>query len=279
MTRRLVLITGASSGIGRALAKEFAAHGWDLGLVARREDKLRDLAEEAKAQFGVESLIIPADLSEPGAPERIVQAVADAGRQIDGLVNNAGAGMNGGFMEQSWERQKGFVDMMAGSYLHLAHLILPGMADRKFGRVINVSSVSALLPVSPAHTRFSGSLYPGIKSLLVKWSESLRLEHEADGIHVTALCPGFTLSEFHDVNGARSMVSKLPGFWMQTADEVAVSGYDAVTRNVPVRVTGAWNKFMVGLNRVLPDPVSRFLMGLQTRRMKREEAKAQTAAG
>jgi len=277
MSRRLCLVTGASAGIGRAIAREFAAHGWDLALVARREERLRDLAEEMKAQFGVDSLVIQADLSEADAPEQIMGAVAAAGRQVDGLVNNAGAGMNGAFLDQGWKQQKDFVDLMAGSYLHLAHLVLPGMVERKFGRVINVSSVSALLPISPAHTRFSGSLYPGIKSLLVRWSESLRLEHEDDNIHVTALCPGFTLSEFHDVNGARGMVSKLPKFWMQTADEVAVSAYDAVMRNVPVRVTGTWNKFMVGLNRVLPDPVSLFLMRQQTKRMKREEAK-QTAA-
>ncbi|MFS2316543.1 SDR family NAD(P)-dependent oxidoreductase [Maricaulis sp. D1M11] len=276
--RKFALITGASSGIGLSLAREFAAEGWDVGLVARRREKLEQIGHEIEDRYGVEAVVIVSDLSQPDAPHAIVEACEVAGRQIDALVNNAGAGMNGGFLERSWDEQYGFLELMLHNYLKLGHLVLPGMVDRKFGRIINVSSVSALLPISPAHTRFSGSLYPGIKSLLVRWSQSLRLEHEADNIHVTALCPGFTLSEFHDVNGARSMVSSLPSFWMQTADQVAKSGYEAVMNNIPVRVTGAWNKFMVGLNRVLPDPVSEALMRAQTKRMKRQLEKAPETA-
>ena len=278
MTRRLMLITGASAGIGRALANEYAKHGWDLALVARREDRLKDLAEEVKAKYGVDSLVIAADLSEDGAPDAIVKAVEDAGRHVDGLVNNAGAGMNGFFLEQSWEKQCEFIDMMQMSYLRLAYLILPGMAERKFGRIINMSSVSALLPVQGAHTRFSGSLYPAIKSFLIKWSESLRNEHAGDNIHVTALCPGYTLSEFHDVNGARPMISALPGFWIQSAEEVAETGYDAVERNVPVRVPGAWNKTMVALNRLLPDPAFRWVMAQQAKRARRRNEETRAAA-
>ena len=133
MTRRLVLVTGASSGIGEAFARQFAAKGWDIGLVARREDKLKDLAEELKAQFGVESLVIAADLSKPEAPAEIIQAVNDAGRQVDGLVNNAGAGQPGFFTQTSWEEQARFLELMTTSYLKLMHLVAPGMAERGFG--------------------------------------------------------------------------------------------------------------------------------------------------
>lgn len=266
MARKLVLITGASSGIGDAMARQFAAKGWDLALVARREDRLRDLAEEMKAKNGVDSLVIPADLSKPGEPERIVGEIEKAGRQIDGLVNNAGAGQPGYFTETDWADQARFLELMVTSYLKLIHLILPGMEERKFGRIINVSSVSALLPVSPGHTRFSGTLYPGAKGLLIKVSQSLKAEMTGKNVHATAVCPGYTWSEFHDVNGARQSVSQLPSYWMLKAEDVAATAYDAVERNKAVSVPGAWYKFMTGLMRVLPDPVGEWLIAQQARR-------------
>jgi len=266
MARKLVLITGASSGIGDAMARQFAAKGWDLALVARREDRLRDLAEEMKAKNGVDSLVIPADLSKPGEPERIVAEIGKAGRQIDGLVNNAGAGQPGYFTETDWADQARFLELMVTSYLKLIHLILPGMEDRKFGRIINVSSVSALLPVSPGHTRFSGTLYPGAKGLLIKVSQSLKAEMTGKNVHATAVCPGYTWSEFHDVNGARQSISQLPSYWMLKAEDVAATAYDAVERNKAVSVPGAWYKFMTGLMRVLPDPVGEWLIAQQAKR-------------
>lgn len=266
MARKLVLITGASSGIGDAMARQFAAKGWDLALVARREDRLKDLAAEMKAKNGVDSLVIPADLSKPGEPERIVAEIEKAGRQIDGLVNNAGAGQPGYFAETGWADQARFLELMVTSYLKLIHLVLPGMEGRKFGRIINVSSVSALLPVSPGHTRFSGTIYPGAKSLLIKVSQSLKAEMTGKNVHATAVCPGYTWSEFHDVNGARQSVSQLPSYWMLKAEDVAATAYDAVERNKAVSVPGAWYKFMTGLMRILPDPVGEWLIAQQARR-------------
>lgn len=267
MARRLVLVTGASSGIGAAYAREFARRGWDLALVARREDRLKDLAEELKAQFGVDSLVIAADLSDPAAPEAIVKTITDQGRIIDGLVNNAGAGRPGSFVELSWEDQAQFMELMVTSYLKLMHLVAKPMAERGYGRIINIASVSALLPAANAHTRYSGTLYPGAKSLLIKVSEALGLELKDRNVHVTAVAPGYTWSEFHDVNGARTSVSSLPSFWMLTAEEVAVTGYDAVERGVPLRVPGAWYKFLVAFSRVLPDPVGQAIMRMQEKRM------------
>lgn len=267
MARRLVLVTGASSGIGAAFAREFASRGWDLALVARREDRLKDLAEEMKARYGVDSLIIPADLSKAAAPKEIVKAVEDAGRQIDGLVNNAGAGQPGHFIETRWADQTHFLQLMVTNYLALAHLVAPGMASRGFGRIINVASVSALLPSANAHTRFSGTLYPGAKSLLIKFSEALHLELSGRNVHVSAVAPGYTWSEFHDVNGARPVVSQMPKFWMLTAEEVATAGYDAVERGIVLRVPGTWYKFLTAMSKVLPDPVGRAIMRAQEKRM------------
>lgn len=123
---------------------------------------------------------------------------------------------------------------------------------------------------------YSGTLYPGLKSLLIKASEGLGAELGDKGVHVTAVAPGYTWSEFHDVNGARGTVSRLPSYWMLTAEEVAETGYDAVERNVPLRVPGAWYKFLVGLMRVLPDPIGRALIARQDGRM--GDQKAQPAS-
>ncbi|MCC5997044.1 MAG: SDR family oxidoreductase [Oceanicaulis sp.] len=263
MARRLALITGASSGIGAAFAREYASRGWDVALVARREDKLTALAGEVEAKHGVSTLVITADLADPGAPQTIVDAVAKAGRQIDALVNNAGAGQPGHFCDTSWDDQARFLELMVTSYLKLMHLTAPGMAERGFGRIINISSVSALVPTAKAHTRYSGTMYPGIKALLIKASEALGAELKDKGVHVTAVAPGYTWSEFHDVNGARETLSNVPGYWMLKAEDVAASGYDAVERGVPLRVPGAFYKFMTGLARILPDPLARAVMARQ----------------
>ena len=255
MTRRLALVTGASSGIGKALAREFAANGWDLALTARREDRLKEFAEEMKAQYGVDSLTIAADLSKPSAPKKIVDAIAAADRQIDALVNNAGYGLPGTFTETSWKQQADFIQLMLTSYAELVHRVMPGMEERGYGRIINVASVAGLMPGSRGHT-----LYSAVKSALIKFSQSLYLEGKEHGIHATALCPGFTYSEFHDVNQTRGMVSKLPKYWWLTAEQVAVAGFNAVQRNQPVVVPGLWYKFLTGLNQILPNDASMWLM-------------------
>ncbi|MEE2526547.1 SDR family oxidoreductase [Hyphobacterium sp. HN65] len=278
MARKLVLITGASSGIGEAMARVFAKKGWDLALVARREDRLKALAEEMKAQNGVDSLIIAADLAKPGEPERIVAEIEKAGRHVDGLVNNAGAGQPGYFTETGWADQERFLQLMVTAYLQLIHLVLPGMEERNFGRIINVSSVSALLPIATGHTRFSGTIYPGAKSLLIKVAQAIKAEMTGKNVHATAVCPGYTWSEFHDVNGARKSISQLPSYWMLTAEEVAVSAYDAVERNVACRVPGAWYKFMTAMMRILPDPVGEWLIAQQSRRsLQRAQARKASA--
>lgn len=266
MSRRLVLITGASSGIGMALAREFAANGWDLALVARREDRLQTLADDMKARFGVDSLVIPADLSDPAAPEAIVTAVAAAERDIDALVNNAGFGLPGTYTQTSWKQQADFIQLMLTSYAELVHRVMPGMQERKFGRILNVASVAGLMPGSKGHT-----LYSAVKSALIKFSQSLHFEGQDHGIHATALCPGFTYSEFHDVNQTRDLVSKLPKHWWLSAEQVAVAGYDAVQRNKAICVPGAWYKFLTGLNQVLPTGASMWMMSRNSAKVRRGE--------
>ena len=267
MARRLALVTGASSGIGAAYAREFARRGWDLALVARREDRLKDLAEELKAQFGVDSLVIAADLSEPDAPETIVKTIHDQGRIIDGLVNNAGVGRPGAFVDLSWEDQAQFMELMVTSYLKLMHLVAKPMAERGYGRIINVASLAGYAAGSAGHT-----LYASVKAGMIKFSESLNAECEALGhedIHCTALCPGFTWSEFHDANGTREQTNKMPKWMWMDAEPVVRQGIEAVNRGQPVIVPGLVNKGMATLSRILPEPLGRAMVRSQGKRFRK----------
>ena len=247
--RPLCLITGASSGIGAELARVFAAHGWDLALTARRADRLDALAAELAAVHGCEAFGIVADLGLPGAADAILQAIAARGRTVSGLVNNAGYGLPARFVKSGWADQARMLQVMLTAVCELTHKCLPGMAERKFGRILNVASIAGLLPGSPGQT-----LYAPIKGFLVSFSETLHMELKGKGVHVTALCPGLTYTEFHDVNDTRRGIEQLTPRWLwQDAAPVARSAYEALEANRPVCVTGWPNKLMVLLGRILPD--------------------------
>jgi hypothetical protein len=249
LTRRLCLITGASAGIGAALARTYAAHGWDVALTARRADRLAALADEIRMRFGVEALTVTADLADPGSPEKILAEIEGEGRAVDALVNNAGYSSTSGFAVDAWAEHRAFLQVMLLAPTELVHRVLPGMLDRRFGRIVNVASVAGLLPASAGDT-----LYGPTKSYLIKFSQGLHLETRDAGVHVTALCPGYTYSEFHDVNGSRAKVSQAFPEWMwMGADEVAATGYEASEANRAVSVPGAPNKAVAALLKVLPD--------------------------
>ncbi|MCA6287971.1 MAG: SDR family NAD(P)-dependent oxidoreductase, partial [Phenylobacterium sp.] len=187
MDRRLALVTGASAGIGAALARSLAARGYDLALTARRRERLDALADEVRLRFGVEALVLPEDLADPAAPARLLAAVDAAGRDVDVLVNNAGYGLPGVFAETGWQEQADFLQVMLHAPTELSHRVIPGMTERRFGRILNVASLAGLLPGARGHT-----LYAATKAYLVRFSQSLHLETRPLGVHVSALCPGFT---------------------------------------------------------------------------------------
>ncbi len=241
------LVTGASAGIGAAIAREFAAHGFDLVLTARRADRLEALVKELKAAHGCAAHVIVADLSDPAAPARIFDEVARAGLTVDALVNNAGYGLPGGFLGSGWEQHRAFIQVMVTSVAELCHRFAPGMVERRRGFIINVASVAGLVPATAGHT-----LYGAAKALVIRFSESLALELRPHGVHVTSLCPGFTYSEFHDVNGMRSQVSKLPRWMWMDAGTVARQAYEAVVRGDIVYVNGRVNRAVVALARYTP---------------------------
>lgn len=265
MDRRLALVTGASAGIGAAFARILASHGYDVALTARRADRLEALADEIRLRYGVETLAVPADLAQPEGPGQILDHLTAHGRTVDVLINNAGYGLPGAYAETRWSDEAAFLQVMVTAPCELAHRVLPGMVQRRFGRIVNVASLAGLIPGAAGHT-----LYAGAKSLLIKFSQSLSLEVAGDGVHVTALCPGFTFSEFHDVNGTRALVSAStpPWLWLG-ADEVAAAGYEAVEAGRAVCVPGAPNKAIAALAKAIPDEWALALIASQGQRFRK----------
>ena len=232
---RTALVTGASAGLGAAYARQLAARGADLVLVARREERLAALADELRGQ-GRRAQVIAADLSRPEAPDEIVSRME---RPADILVNNAGFGLPGTYVNTSWTEQRDFIQLMVTACAHLAHAVLPGMHARNYGRIVNVASLAGIVPGSAGHT-----LYGASKSFLISFSQSLNAEGRAAGVDVRAqaCCPGFTYTEFHDVNGTRERMGTMPdALWMQ-ADEVVRGSLGALDGGPVTFVPGRMNK-------------------------------------
>lgn len=264
MDRKLALVTGASAGIGAAFARIFASHGYDVALTARRADRLDALSEEIRHRFGVETLTVSADLADTEAPGQILDHLTAHGRSVDALINNAGYGLTGTYAETLWSDQATFIQVMMTAPSELAHRVQGGMRQRGFGRIVNVASLAGLLPGSSGHT-----LYGATKAYMIRFSQSLHVELASEGVHVTALCPGLTYSEFHDVNGTRAQFSAAIPAWMwQGADEVAATGYEAVEANRPICVPGAPNKAIAALTKIIPEDWSLALMASQSSRLR-----------
>jgi short-subunit dehydrogenase len=253
------LVTGASSGIGAAIAREYARRGVPLILTARRADKLEQLAAELRGKAPVE--VICADLSDPQSPEALVAEIQRRGLPVRILVNNAGYGVPGRYLTKDWQTHEQFLQVMIGATSELTWRLLPAIRASGNGRVLNVASFAALVPGADGQT-----LYAAVKAYLVKFSESLSLENLDGGVHVTALCPGFTWSEFHDVTGTREMMSKLPKWAWLEADTVARAGIDGVERGKVLVVPGRLYQLIRFVAKHLPDSL---VLGVMARNSKK----------
>jgi short-subunit dehydrogenase len=245
-----VLITGASSGIGEAFAEVFAVEGFDLVITARREERLRAVAARLERDHGSQVHVVACDLSERDAPARLTSAIDARGLTIDALVNNAGYGVPGSYTGSPWPRQDAMLQVMVVGLSELTYRLLPGMVERKYGRIINVASLAGLVPAPAGHT-----LYAATKAFLIKFSEALSHEVSRFGVHVTAICPGFTHSEFHDVTGTREGVDKLPRWLWMDASAVARQGFDAVMAGTPIYINGKVNRAIALLVRYVPHAI------------------------
>jgi short-subunit dehydrogenase len=261
---KTALVTGASSGIGKAFAELLAAKGYAVVLTARRGDRLDALAAELKQRYGVSTHTVVADLAQPDAPAKIAAELASRGLAIDFLVNNAGYGVPGSYVNVAWTDHERFMQVMVTAVLDLTYRLLPGMIERGWGRIINIASVAGMVPAPAGHT-----LYGASKSFVIRFSEALSAENAPKGVNVTAVCPGFTWSEFHDVTGTRDKMKSVPGMLWLKADDVAREGYEAVMKGHSVVVNGGIYRLLVWLNGAMPRSISRWISGTAGRRYRK----------
>jgi len=229
---RAALITGASAGLGLEFAHQLGGAGLDLILVARRKEKLEEVASTLRHDHGVNVTIVCADLSNPDAPRELFEFTRESDLTVDYLINNAGRAGPRLLEEQEWAPQAKFLELMMLSVTHMCHHFIPPMRERGFGRVVNVSSFAARLP------RRAGAHYGPAKTYLVAVTEELALELSGTGVHVSALCPGFTHTDFHQVAGLGAFKASLPKFAWYDAATVVRDGLRAVEKGKPIMISG-----------------------------------------
>ncbi len=244
MSVETVLVTGASSGIGLELAKCFAADGSRLVLVARKGDALEALASELRKAHKIQAQVITADLAHPEAPPRLLAHLQSAGLKVDVLVNNAGFGAQGKFVELPLGRQLEMLQVNITSLTHLTGLLLPGMVERRRGGILNVASTAAFQP-GPGM-----AVYYATKAYVLSFTEALAEELAGTGLTVTASCPGPTATNF----GAAANMRNLGGVRKvsMSAEAVARISHRAYRRRRVVVITGRRNQFPAFLTRLFP---------------------------
>lgn len=251
--RRYALITGASSGIGAAMARLAVSNGCDVGLVARRADRLEALADELRAS-DARAGVFMADLSQAGAAQKLAGEVSASGARVDILVNNAGATVTKGFAGTALAEQIAFLELTVVTPAALAHAFLPNMLARSWGRIINVSSIAALSSGAKGNT-----LYPAGKSFLLKFSQSLNAEVKARGVHVTAVLPGFVSTEFQAANNIPMEGGGATRRFSQTPEEVAQEAWARNEKGHEIVVPGGPPKLAAAFMRFLPETWMRAL--------------------
>ena len=258
--RKRALVSGASAGIGLGFAEYLAELDFDLVIVARRTERLEEIAEQLRSKHGVDVLPITMDLSSRSAPKEIMARLEQENCSVDVLVNNAGYAIAKGFRRTDWVHIEEFLEVLAIGQLELMHLVLPGMRKRGYGRILNIASLAAFAPEYP------GGLYTAVKKFLVSASRAVWLENQDSGVHITAVCPGYTRTEFHDVLGNREEVNKLPSFMWQETAAVVREGWSACEKNRPVVVTGFCNKLIRAICHLIPMRMVRLIAPRATKR-------------
>ncbi|MEP5765324.1 MAG: SDR family oxidoreductase [Halieaceae bacterium] len=230
--QRTALITGASAGLGKEFARQLAAQGYQLVLVARNADKLEETAASLRQEYKVNTHCICADLCDESAPQALFDELQQRGLEIDYLVNNAGVAGPNLLEETDWQQQRDFYQLMMLSMAQLCHLLVPPMQSRGFGRVINIASVAGRL------ARAGGCNYGPSKAWVIAMSEELALTVAGDGVLVCALCPGYTHTEFHQRAQLMDMKNSMPKWMWYDAEVVVREGLRACERGKRVYSSG-----------------------------------------
>jgi uncharacterized protein len=241
---KTVLITGASSGIGLEFASLFAKDGYHLVLNARNETKLKEIAEQLKADYDATVTIAAKDLSLPDSAEELTSELLASGIEVDVLINNAGFAAYGSFDETSWKEEKDMIQVNIMALTALTKHLLPGMIKRNSGKILNVASTAAFQP-GPLM-----AVYYATKAYVLSFSEAINFELRNTNVSVTALCPGATATNFEKRASLES--SRLFQSGAMDAQEVALNGYNALMREKSLTIPGFKNKALANLVRFLP---------------------------
>jgi uncharacterized protein len=243
-SNEVVLVTGASSGIGEALARRAARDGRNVALTARRTDRLEETAAEIRTAFGVDTHVLTQDLSDPSGAAALAAQIADRGLVVDWLVNNAGFGTHGRFADMPLGRELQEIRLNVMALVELTHRFLPGMLERRRGLVMNLASVGAYIPSPYMAT------YTATKAFVLAFSEALAVETKNTGVSVLCVCPGFTRTEFQK-NVEEGVAGRAPDFAWMSASEVA----DEAVRNAHrsgVLVSGLRNRVTTAMLKLTP---------------------------
>ncbi len=234
--KQVALITGASSGIGYAIAKVFIQEGFDIVAVARDQQRLQDLAHYAKENFNSTVYVLPADLTKLSSINEIENFLLTEQITIDALINNAGFGVHGSFKQTDIQKELDMVRIQIDVTLALTKIVLPSMIQKNFGYILNVASVYSFTPVPYQ------SVYGACKAFLLSFSSSLRHENKRYGIKVTTLCPGTTNTEFRTRSNIHAKINFKNGM---SAEEVAKFGFKALMKGQKIAVPGLLNRLFV----------------------------------
>jgi short-subunit dehydrogenase len=248
------LVTGPTAGIGRSFARQLAERGHDLVLVARNEDRLAELADELRAAHGVEVEVLAADLADRDSLATVERRLADRDRPVDLLVNNAGFGLKGRFLDNDVDVEQAMLEVLVTAVLRLSHAALGPMAERGTGGIINVSSGAAFLP---------RGTYSAAKAWVNSFSEWAANEYRDRGVTVTALCPGFTRTEFHERMGVSR--GSAPDFMWLDADELVATALKDFGKGRTFSIPSAQYKVITTLARVVPGGVLQRFQGVGRR--------------
>ncbi len=246
LSNSTIAITGASSGIGADIARALAARGYSVTLIARRKERLEDLAKELESNHGVKAEVIAADMADPAARAELA-AKLDAGpAELIGFVNNAGLGVHGEFVKADADKERQMVEVNIDAVHDLAIRVLPGMVKRGRGALLNTASTASAQPVPYMAT------YAATKAFVISFSEAIAVELQGSGVSVTALCPGPVKTEFATVAGSESFEDNAPGMTFVSPEEVAKQAVNAMIRGDRTVTPGFANKISRVAGRVAP---------------------------
>jgi len=242
------LITGPTAGIGKSIAYQLAEKGYDLFLVARREDRLQDLKSDIENKFQVRVHYLKSDLSSPDAPQEIYDYGKSMNLDISTLILNAGYQINTKLEEATLQEEEDCLRVLGLSVIMQSKLYIKDLMSRGGGHIMVVSSMAGF---SPPSTEFA-ILYGPVKTFMNRFVEALNGAYNKNNIYSTALCPGFTVTEFHTMSGTQDRMDKVPSLMKLSADQVAEEGIDGMFKNKEIVIPGKLNRFLISVLRFFP---------------------------